>query len=304
MSAINGVNNQTYLLIILQIIFTALSIGLAYYFAEDYYEDVIGVTERIENAYNIKSGEQKVDKGIGVIIHKNSKVKSKGLGAKSLYWKEIVVAKRTSFLPFISISTLLFISLGIVLGIAMKGEKDGIYALDGGIAYIYFLMSSVNPIENELTKPYFYLIPDSIIKKIISSSIYGVTQVGINIILANIIFSFFVNANIFSMIVMIIFALSFYIMAIISSVLTRFIFPNAIDQKAFFPLIKMLQMLLLLLPGIIIAVITALIFKSPAIAAASVAITNIILAGILLFFCDMLFDKIEYTGWEYFKLTI
>jgi hypothetical protein len=115
-----------------------------------------------------------------------------------------------------------------------------------------------------------------------------------NILALNIPLGILLNVPLQIIMIMVIFDVSFYILNLSSNFLIRIIFPNALDQKALYPLFLMLQMLLLLLPGIIVGGVLAFVFQSPALIFAGFAVINIIIIGVLLLLSNKIFARLEW----------
>ena len=95
-------------------------------------------------------------------------------------------------------------------------------------------------------------------------------------------------------VIMVIFVVSFYTLNLISNFLIRVIFPNDIDQKALYPLFLMLQILLILLPGIIVGGGMAFIYQDVRLVLVGISVVNIIVVGVLLLLTNAVFARLEW----------
>lgn len=298
MTAVTGYNSYSTVALVLQFLFLVCCIVLSYYTADDYYEDTQKATEKRSLRKKRKDGVEKAQRlSLPFSNKKKVIVRKVGTGPWAFFWRSMVEYRRSDLHPYLGFWTIIFLLAGIVVGLFGPKHTDGltpVYVANGVTAYMIFIFSAANAGQHELTKPYIYLIPGSNLLKIISSNLTDVLRMSVNILALNISLGILLHVPIQVIVVMVIFVVSFYTLNLSSGFFIRVIFPNALDQKALYPLFLMLQILLLLLPGIIVGGILAFIFQDPLPAFAGVSAVNIIIIGALLLLSNVVFARLEW----------
>ncbi len=298
MTAITGYSTYSVIALVLQFLFIVCSIVLSYNAADDYYEDILNATEKRSLRKKRKEGSEKAQRtSLPFSKRKNVNVSNTGSGPWAFFWRSRVEYSRSDLHPFLGLWTIIFLLAGIGIGFYGSKQTDGLtplYIANGIIAYIIFIFSAANSGQHELTKPYIFLIPGSNLLKIISSSLTDIIRMSLNISALNISLGILLSAPPLAILVMIIFVVSFYILNLSSNFLIRIVFPNALDEKVLYPLFLMLQILLLLLPGIIVGGIVGFVYQDPLLAFAGISIVNIIIVGALLLLSNAVFVRMEW----------
>jgi len=298
MTAITGYSTYSAIALALQLLFIICCIVLSYRVADDYYEDILTATEKRSLRKRRKEGSEKSRQfSLPFSKRQHAGVRSIGSGPWVFFWRSRVEYSKNDLHPFLGLWTLLYLLAGIAVGFYGSKYAAGLtplYIANGAIAYIIFIFSATNAAQHELTKPYIYLIPGSSLLKIISSNLTDVVRMSFNILALNISLGILLPAPLHVIIVMVVFVISFYILNLSSNFLTRVLFPNAVDQKVLYPLFLMLQILLLLVPGIITGGILAFIYRDILLSCLGISIVNIIIIGILLLLSNAVFARLEW----------
>lgn len=298
MTAITGYSTFSTVAFVLQLLFLVCCIVLSYYTADDYYEDTLKATEKRNLRKQRKQGVEKAKRlSLPFIKKKNVNVKQVGTGPWAFFWRSKVENSRSDLHPYLGVWALIFLLAGIAVGFFGAKHNSGltpVYIANGVTAYIIFIFSASNAGQHELTKPYIYLIPGSNLLKIISSNLTDVIRMIVNILALNIPFWILLKAPLHVIVIMVILVASFYGLNLSSGFLIRVIFPNALDQKTLFPLFLMLQVILLLVPGIIVGGAMAFIYHDPLLALAGISVINIIIIGALLLLSNAVFARMEW----------
>ncbi len=297
MTAVTGYSIYSIAGLVLQLLFLVCCIVISYYTADDYYEDTLKATEQRALRKKQKAGVEKAQRFSFPFSKKKLFVRKVGSGPWALFWRSKVEYSRSDFHPYLGFWTIMFLLAGIGVGVFAGKQTDGLtplYIVNGVIAYIIFIFSASNAAQHELTKPYIFLIPGSNLVKIIGSNLTDILRMFANILALNIPLGILLNAPLQIIMILVIFDVSFYILNLSSNFLIRIIFPNALDQKALYPLFLMLQMLLLLLPGIIVGGVLAFVFQNLVLIFAGIAAVNIIIIGVLLLLSNKVFARLEW----------
>lgn len=298
MTAISGYRTYSLVALVLQLLFLICCILLSYCTAADYYEDILNGTEKRSLRKKQQEGVEKARRfTLPFNKSKNVLVSKVGTGPWAFFWRSRVEYSRSDLHPYLGFWTVIFLVAGLVAGFFVSKYTDGltpVYIANGVMAYLIFIFSAANAGQHELTKPYIYLIPGSNLLKIISSNLTDVLRMSINILALNLSLGILLNAPLQVIAVMVIFVISFYALNLSSNFLLRVVFPNALDQKALYPLFLMLQILLLLVPGIIVGGIMAFLFQDPLPAFAGISAVNFIIIGGLLLLSNAVFARLEW----------
>lgn len=224
----------------------------------NYYEDVITATENKED-YVSKKKQGKASIKISFNFNKNKDIKFLGnyQGAKAFHWKNKLEAIRDDFHYLFGVQTLLFFLLSIIM-VIVKHYKNidmdypTLYVTATAIIlYIYTLFSLNASGENELEMPFFYLIPENNIKKIIALNQLNFERMAINSLLFYIVPIVIDFKNIINYMLLILVFNSIYWMIKYAYVLIKSIFRNDTDFTFMLPLIKIFQLFLIIIPSII-----------------------------------------------------
>lgn len=296
MVPIEGYSTYGLISVLLLLLSIIVFIVLCYFMADDYYEDVLGATEKKALRKKIKKGQKGESKVLFINRNKQSKVKSTGSGAWAMIWKTKVEYSKTDLHPYFSLMTVFSVLLGAAVGYFVKNEMSDypMYFINGIVAYALFIFSSAQAKNNELMKPYIFLIPGKPIEKILATNFINVVRVGISGLLLNTTMGIFIGAPIYLIMILSIFLVSFHLLNLSSNYIIRSVFPSAVDQKALFPLLVMLQILLLLIPGILLGFIFSIIFKNIIFFFIGIILANFVIITGLLLLANLIFDKMEW----------
>ncbi len=269
---------------------------LCYWTATDYYEDVQGATEKRALRRRQKKG---LSKKQTTFFYKKRKISvgKAGTGPLALLWRARVEYSRTDLHQYFSFLTIIALVAGVVIGYFMS--KPGasvfpVYIVNGIVAYVLFIFTASQSRFNEWSKPYVYLIPGSPLQKIIAVNLLDIIRMTINVLVLNAAIYFWIQISPLVFVVMVLFVISFYMLNLSSGFIIRVLFPNAVDHKTLFPIFLMLQIILLLLPGIISGAVLAFIFQTPLAFFLGVVLANIVTIVVTLAIANKLFAYLEW----------
>ncbi|WP_366924494.1 putative ABC exporter domain-containing protein [Metallumcola ferriviriculae] len=296
MTAISGYNPFSITAAIMQLALLSIVIFFSYWLADDYYEDVLGATEKRAQRKRQKQG---LEKKQFTMFHRKGKVSVQkiGTGPWALLWRARVEYSRTDLHPYFSLLTVAALAVGLIVGyfISQSAEKAiPVYVVNGVAAYIIFIFTASQSRFDQWSKPYIYLIPGSPLQKIIAVNMLDIIRMTINIFVLNAAVFVWLKTSPLIMAVMILFVISFYVLNLSASFIMRVIFPDAVDHKNLFPLFLMLQILLLLFPGLIGGAVLAFVFRTPLAFFQGVVLTNLVTITILLVIGNKAFAYLEW----------
>lgn len=168
MASINGISASTIMSIAAALIFAAVCFIGLYLMEMDYYEDVLSFTERREEIlksvrtgqrnYNLNNRKRKVRK---------VKYTNKGSGASAIFFRQLMEYRKTGF-GFINTLSIIYFIASVTIGIFVP--HFDLRIVFGFSVYFLMIFSFAGKWQQELTKPYVYLIPDSSFKKVFFST--------------------------------------------------------------------------------------------------------------------------------------
>jgi hypothetical protein len=168
MTAILGINSIAAVFFTLTIASIGISIWLLYSMNLDYYEDVLSAAETREEAITASRRGERVNlRGNKKSLTRKVKYNKKGEAAKAIFYRHILEYRKTGF-GFINIASAIYAVLAISAGLFLP-IKD-LKVILGFSIYLLFIFSFASKWQQELTKPYIFLIPDSAFKKVIYST--------------------------------------------------------------------------------------------------------------------------------------
>lgn len=289
-SVIDGISSMTYLALTGMFVMYGIFLAITFKLGDDYYEDVIITSEeRHQKVKEYKEGKSNL-KGFQLKKKKVSKTKFKK-GAGALNWKRQHMLKRTDVSAYFSMETLICLALAIGGMIFMKDpDIEAIYFVTGLFFYAKFLFSMETELDRELKKPFYYLIPDTAMRKVLSIISIDLMRFFINVSLIAGLYSFF---NFKMEYIILPFAVTLmYTVMLLSSYLFNMFLPSE-DFKRLILMFKMLQMLIVVLPSIIVMIIVGVISESVAMVLLSAVLINLLIAGIILGLSEVLFMRLE-----------
>ena len=296
MAPLSGYSPFGTVAVIMQLALLGLLILLSYRTADDYYEDVLGATEKRTLRKRQKKGLEKREM-FSFYRKKQVTVREAGTGPQALVWKARVESSRTDLHRYFGFLTIAALAIGLMVGFMAGKFPAGViplYVANGIAAYMIFIFSAWQNRFTEWGKPYIYLMPGSPFRKIIAVNLHDIIRMTINALVLNIALSVWIKAELITMATMVLFVISFYIFNLLSGFITRALFPDAIDQKALFPLFMMLQIILLLLPGLAAGGIMAFIFRTPLAFFQGIVLLNAVIIIILLALSSKIYNYLEW----------
>ena len=299
----NGASSATYWGLLGMVLTLGLVNVAVYRLAKDYYEDVLGHAEKMDEARKrAKSGRPQFSEAFAKFGRKN-KVAVQGTYAesKAFLFKQIVSYRSTGFNEYIGRLAPLALVAGLVIGflVSQKGIMDpssGLFTINGGIVYMLILTSSASPVSAELALPYIYVLPGTFYKKVLALSALPVLRFALNIFLLNLSYALmakgdmkvWVTAVIISLIV-----ITVYFEFSNSVILGNVLLPSALDRKIFYPLLLIIQILVIVIPAGVIGGGLYQIFRSELALELGIIVANVGVGLLLLGFSGKLFSYIE-----------
>lgn len=284
-----------YLLLMLTTMF--LLVLLLYKMNLDYYEDVLGSSERNENIAMVKRGSKngvsQVDRSkFGKIKVRKASIEYKGSGAKAIFYRHLLEYRKTGF-HLINLYTILIVAGAIIFSI-VSPIKNLIF-LTYGLAYFMVTSLFAGKWFQELGNPYIYLIPDTSAKKVFYSTLANLIKTLSDGILVFVTGGILCKADIITILLCIMTYVSFGAIFNYASVLSVRLF-GKIASDALKGMLMFFSVFATIIPGVIINLVLVLVLnKMFGIYTEYIGwiLTNVILSLIFIQLGKGIFDNIE-----------
>lgn len=300
------------------VVLTALAANfLVYALARDYYEDVINLAERLETIRASKRGgkmqgiftpilsnSDKTGLWTRLLYRKRVRVERRFPGSWAFMFNQVVKYRRTGINEYVGYLSPLSVITGLVTGFialhnGQAGDHDLLYAQNGIIAYFLLFCSFSGPLSEELALPYIYTLPGTFFQKALAVNTLPTLRFGLNVFLLNLSYAMIVHlhtkdAGIFMTAVLLsLLVTSLYLEQSNVVALAHVLLPSSIDRKFFYPLMLMVELLLIGIPALIAGGLAAWLTQSEWFAGIAVLAANTVMGIVLLFFSDKIFHYLE-----------
>lgn len=294
MASINGISISTIIYGALMIMYILLCIFILYTLNLDYYEDVLGATELKEKLISAKR-----NKGEKFYYNRGKKEKTRkvkyertGNYASAIFFRHLLEYKKTGY-GFINITSVIYMVIAFSVGL-FSPVKD-IRIVLGLSIYLLMIFSFANKWQQELTRPYIFMIPDSSFKKVVFSTLLDNIKNLIDGIIIFLITGFFFKTPLLIIILCILAFASVGSLFVYGGVFTkRFLGTN--DNIVFTSLMRLLLLLLIVLPGMIVfGILTVTFDKSMGgiLAYLILIVYNLMFSSLIILFSKGIFENIE-----------
>ncbi len=292
-----GKTPATDILLVLQLLTIGLVYLLSILLATDYYEEAAPKAERMAKVRRLKAEGRNTFQVLRDTRGKKVRqvhVREVGQGPWAFLWMHLVVNRRTSGSLLLQWRTLAVLLLSIAGAILIPGGSPAVYySIAGGIAYLTFIMSQTISLDGELKMKYIFTLPGRPWKKLVALNTIPAVKALIFIGCALVPIGIIWGVPLGGVLAAILFPLSMVILNLYSTVVIHILIPNRFDQKAFFPLLRILSFLLFLVPPGILGTLVSTMTNNIALAFYSIAAANGLLSGLCLWISDGVFGRLE-----------
>jgi hypothetical protein len=282
----------------LQIVLLVLMNYAVLRYSDDYYEDVLVSTENADQAKS-RAKKGKGQFNFNFVIKKDVDIKQKGNGINAFHWKNQTIKQKSDLHYLVGIQTILFLISSIAILVIKNSQNfdiklNHLYLMVSSVfLYIYLLFKMRGEHETDFENPYFFLIPENSIKKLIILKKLDIQRMLLNSVIffsipaivdfSNVLLYFliFLNFN------------SIYILLSYSDLLIKSIFRNDTDYTLMLPIIKIVQIIIVILPTIIGAIASAAIANSQVFSIITIVTFNLIAVFLILVFSGEIINRIE-----------
>ncbi len=264
----------------------------------DYYEDCL---VNSENAYRMKQamkGDKSAVAGMTPVKRRNKETASLpmkgGSGASAFFYRHLLEFRRRSAGVVISLSTFLYLAMGILAGLLADGPM-GPFVLLAIVSYIQLFVLMQGKWAQELARPFLYLVPDTPFRKLIFASLSTLLKPAVDGLLMFLAASLLSGTPVWQGLCFYLAYVSVHALLVAANILTERLFGKFSKSSIVF-FFYILVALLMLVPGSAAAVGTGVaIGGTGALAFACLVLTfcNVLLAGLVALFCKDLVHDIE-----------
>ncbi|HAK43914.1 MAG TPA: hypothetical protein DCM59_15945, partial [Clostridium sp.] len=224
----------------------------------EYYEDVLEATETMyKRKEDAKEGRIVDTKDTKKIKLKNSGI-NKGRGASVFFFKHMLENKRAGKL-FLDNTTLIQIVIVAIFTLTMK-EVGSIVATFAMATYIQLFLTFTGRWVRELKMHYIYLIPEKSLKKLLYIISENLIKCIIDGTILFVIAGIILGSSPIEILICIIARVGFGMLFISGDVLSQKIFKQ-VTGKGLLMFLTILALIILALPGIIGAVVLAIVLE-------------------------------------------
>jgi len=299
----NGVTSDTYWGLLGIVLTLGLLNIVVYYMAKDYYEDVLGHAEKMDDARKrARSGRPQISGVFAKSVWKNKvDVKGSYAGSKAFLFKQIVNYRSSGFNEYLGMVAPLALAVGLIFGFlisskSMMSPSSGLFTINGIIAYMLILTNSTSLVSAELALPYIYVLPGTFYKKILALNVLPVQRFAINVFLLNVSYTLMAKGDVkvwVTAVILSLIVITIYFELGNSAILGNVLLPSSLDRKIFYPLLMIIQILVIIIPAGVFGGGLYLIFRSELALELGVIVANVGVGLLLLVFSGKLFTHIE-----------
>lgn len=288
--AIVGNMNGSLIYFVLTVVGIVLVVFAMIQSDNNYYEDVLGVTEtihsRIEDVKNGKIAE----------VSSNKKIKLKetginhGQGAWVFFFKHMLENRRAGKLIFDS-GTFIQLIIVVIFALLMK-ESGSIVVAFAMSTYMQLFMSFTGRWTRELTMHYIYMFPQSPFKKLIASITEGILKAFIDGIIIFLIVGILAKASPVDIMICIAARVGFGLVFIAADVLAERVI-GKVASKGVLMFLNFIVIILVALPGIIGAFVVGFALGWQIYALLITLVWNVFISLVIIGLCRNVLHNLE-----------
>lgn len=296
-SAFSGNSKYELLCTILQIITILFISFIALYFATDYYEEAIKMTEMviklrnksrkgIYDPYDNKKYLGKKKRKVDLNLSLN--------GPWSFIWLKMIENIRSNGSLYFNYTNLIIIAISIIFGYFIpKNDKTLIFILPFIYVYMGYITSFTSAISVEINRMYIYVIPGSGLEKLIAVNIIPIYKSVITALLLIVPAAIEMKSGFANSITAILLIVSFTTMINFTIAFLNILLPGKGDLKGVMPLLRLFAILIFLIPVFAVAIPIGIFTNSIALGVLAASFMLFLISGVFLLFANFAFDYLE-----------
>lgn len=284
-------------LMVLYFGFVASTFIFALVLANDYYESVI---EGTENLHQLKQkAKEGRSQGKGIQLFKNRKLTFKGnhQGADALYWKQRVIANKKDISYLFGMKEMLFILGAVTAVIITQVWHDDwewvVYACNGAVLYATLLFSIANKNQAEFLTSRFLMMPSKGTQKLFALFRLDIMRFVVMVALLNIILIFAKDAQPLHLTALFIGQILVYLQILYVNIFVMIFFQNSTDYNLMMPIMKIIQLLIIVVPSIAVAIAAGALTESVIVVIGAVSAVNLLMILAFMLLTGYMVNRIE-----------
>ena len=255
----------------------------------DFYEDVLKATEVSFTAITAKK-EGKMAETLPQNVRVGRTGLGKGRGASAFYYKHLVEDRRGRVFLF-DLNSLIFIVVIIAAAFFMK--EAGILGVFIMATYMQFFTVALGRWAKELLFPYVYLVPQPAFQKLIMISLENIRKIVLEAIVIFIPVGLILSLGPVDILFVIIARIGFGLLFMAGNFLVERLF-GSVSSKVLILLFYFMALVLIAMPGVILAVITGVLLPGmQGLPLLVTAVWNIPISLLIAFACRNMLDNAE-----------
>ena len=265
-------------------------LGLILTCKNNYYEDVLQTAETAQSAITAQKEGQ-----LNEVVPKNVRVGKSGLGkgwgASAIYYKHRVENRRSGVFLFSNMSLLFLV---IIPAFAFFMREEGLVPVFAFATYMQLFSVALGRFNRELMKPYIYLIPEPPLKKLLYAIKESLLTDALEAVILFAAAGLILGASPVDAVFCILARITFALLFTAGNVLVERVF-GMVSSKALIFLFYFLALLLMAVPGIVLATVLAMTLPVFATAAAfaGMSLVNVAISVLVLWLCRNLLQYAE-----------
>ena len=271
-------------------------LGLCLYLADDYYEEVSGGIEKFaslrqrdkEGKGNFsKIRKNRKNQGANASLNEESQnLDAQGQKMNAWYWRSVVTAQKRRRFRFIGIPELVMIlgAVGATVATYFSSLNDIPipYLYNGIVLYILFLFSVNGSQKMDFLTPKFIMSPGNPLSKLVSVVRLDFVKQLIAIFAVNAVLCFSKDVSILLLGLCALAQIIVYLEVLCTNLLVHIFLKNSTDVALVLPLLKVIQMLLIIVPTVAVSVWVLLFTQNlfwiiSAIGAVQIAVVSLVM---------------------------
>ncbi|MFA9396815.1 MAG: putative ABC exporter domain-containing protein [Clostridiaceae bacterium] len=240
------------------VLLSGLFIYVIWHIKADFYEDALSSASEMQEKITAMS------EGRTMVLKRSKKIKSgeigRGEGANVFLFKHLYNRKRNARFGVITktMETFFVMNIFIALLTRFAAKSDNIIPLSAMMIFVVFFRSFENPIVEESSKNFLYLVPENSFKKLFYSLIGGTFDSFLNILPAYFIAVIIIGGDLSAAICWFILFISFDFLTSCTGLFIDMMLPTYIADAIRKMMLILLDMLCIMAIGIIIVVVAFL----------------------------------------------
>lgn len=277
--------------------FVAITFVIALLLATDYYESVIEGTEKLHQWKQKAKEGRTQSKGIQLFKNRKRTYKGNQVGANAFFWKQRAIANKKDLNYLFGIKEMLFILGAVAVVIFTRIWHEDwdwvVYGYNGMVLYATLLFSIASKSQAEFLTSRFLMIPAKGTQKLFALFKLDIMKFVLMIGFINLILIFAKDAQPLQLLGLFMGQVIIYLQILYINIFVMIFFQNTTDYNLMLPIMKIIQILLIILPSLFIGVLVGILTDSTVYMVIAVACLNLFMIAGYIFLTGYMVNRIE-----------